>query len=852
MDKNNVLFFKKNNFSTGKHRKYKPSLQLEPIHQNIKLSFDVPNETITGTVGTIVKANVKGVNRIVLDAIDFDISHITGVDSWEYDGKNITINWDNFFEKDERREIIVEYIVQQPISGLYFSYPDNEYPNRPIYVVADHETQRASYWLPCIDHTSVRCTIDFELTSDISHTILANGQLLLEKENDDGSKTAHWKLEHPCPAYLLTIAVGEFIEYKDRDVDAGKGLIPLRYYTTQNYVPEDLKRAFDRTPAMLEWLSKKFKTPIEWSKYYQVATARHGGAMENISFVTWNDFAVLNETKYKESWWIVDSVNIHEMSHSLFGDHVVCDEFSHTWLKESWAVYTESIYLEDTRGKEEALYDMYNNATRYMKESDTKYARPIVTNVYDSSWDMFDAHLYPGGAWRIHMLRKTIGDERFFDAVADYLQTYKSKTVRTIDFQRKLEQHSGLDLEEFFDQWLYSSGYPKLKAEFTFDDSTKLCKLKIKQTQEDEKKNIGLFKFPLEVKIEEHDGSFKVERFDIVEKEHNFYVKTEKKPKLIQLDPDYKQLFSLEFNPGDDLLIRQLRIGNVIGRIQAIKELAKTGKRKNILTLKDHYLKESYWGVKIELAKALAKSPNFLAVEMLVELMAKETDPLVLPSFLRALDNLRYAIVFDSAKKFLERDEVLYNSQANALELIGSQRTKEAFNFLSKYEIKEDFQSIVLRGKYSGIGKTRTEEALDYLLDKLTYGNAPEKARGAVVNGIVECLSWMDKHVRERTVSRIIEVIQKERYEETIFSFARSLATLKETSTISLFQGLKAKIAYQDHPMIDRWIKEIEKGETTEEEIKKIRKEQDEMKLDVKKLFSRVEELEARRRDEDK
>jgi aminopeptidase N len=474
MDKNNVLFSRKNNFSTGKYRKYKPSLQLEPIHQNIKLNFDIQKETIAGTVGTIVKANVKGGNRIVLDAIDFDINNITGVDSWDYDGKRITISWDNSFEKDEKREIIIEYTVQQPISGLYFSHPDNEYPDRPIYVVADHETQRASYWLPCIDHTSVRCTLDFELTSDKTHTILANGKLVLEKENNDGTKTAHWKLEHPCPAYLLTIAVGEFIEYKDRDADAGKGLIPIRYYTTKNYTPDDLKRAFDRTPTMLEWLWNKFKTPIEWSKYYQISTARHGGAMENISFVTWNDFAVLNESKYKESWWIVDSVNIHEMSHSLFGDHVVCDEFSHTWLKESWAVYTESIFFEDTRGEDEALYDMYNNATRYMNESDTKYARPIVTNVYDSSWDMFDAHLYPGGAWRIHMLRKIIGDELFFNAVADYLQTYKGKTVRTVDFQRKLEQHSGLDLEEFFDQWLYSPGYPKLKAEFSFDDSTKL------------------------------------------------------------------------------------------------------------------------------------------------------------------------------------------------------------------------------------------------------------------------------------------------------------------------------------------------------------------------------------------
>jgi hypothetical protein len=46
------------------------------------------------------------------------------------------------------------------------------------------------------------------LTSDESHGLVANG--VLESEvTKDGRKTAHWRLDFPCPSYLACIAAGE-------------------------------------------------------------------------------------------------------------------------------------------------------------------------------------------------------------------------------------------------------------------------------------------------------------------------------------------------------------------------------------------------------------------------------------------------------------------------------------------------------------------------------------------------------------------------------------------------------------------------------------------------------------------
>ena len=63
---------------------------------------------------------------------------------------------------------------------------------------------------------------------------------------------------------------------------------------------------------------------------------------------------------------------------------------------------------------------MFQNQESYIAETSI-YARNIVTKHFEYSWAMFDAHTYPGGAWRIHMLRKRLGDAAFWNGVQGIL-----------------------------------------------------------------------------------------------------------------------------------------------------------------------------------------------------------------------------------------------------------------------------------------------------------------------------------------------------------------------------------------------------------------------------------------------
>ncbi|MBI4613083.1 MAG: hypothetical protein HY720_05685, partial [Planctomycetes bacterium] len=483
----------------GAEKHYPPDLEIEPVHLDIALALDLVARSAAGTVTVSVEGRRAGPMSLALDAIAFEDLSVRDAEGreirWSYDGKKIDVHWEESFARGERRRLAVSYRVVRPASGLFFCAPTEAYPGEPWFAATDHETERARFWLPTVDLPCVRSRLDFHLTAEARFTILANGTLVSEDRHADGTKTAHWRLESPCPSYLTCFAVGEFVRADDGEFEG----IPIVYFAPPPFSPADLLRSFGRTREMLAWMTKKLDHPFPYPKYFQFALPGFGGAMENISLVSWDDCFVLDETLAREWGPRVDLVNLHEMAHSYFGDLVVCRDFAHAWLKESWATYMEECWLEDAKGEEERRYHSYRHAKAYFQEADDKYKRPIVTREFSSSWDLYDRHLYPGGACRLHTLRCELGDDVFWPAVADYVRTYAGKTVETDDFRRILEARSGRSLGRFFDEWFHTAGYPFLKVSFEHDAKKKEGTFKIEQAQVDEKAGVPAFHLAIEL-----------------------------------------------------------------------------------------------------------------------------------------------------------------------------------------------------------------------------------------------------------------------------------------------------------------------------------------------------------------
>ena len=825
---------------------YPPDRQLEPTHMVIDITLNIENRYVVGTNEITFVSNSNIGQSLTLNAVDFDYVKIDqqGL-TYHYDEELIKIHFDAPIPKGEKRSVKIQYKVSNPAGGLYFFYPDKEYPDLPVYAAADHESTRARYWIPCMDYTAIRTTLEWRLTSKSGQTRLANGKFIEERDNGDGTGTTIWKHDYPCPVYIATIAVGEFTEFKDRDADGGKGPIPVAYYTSSNFTPHQLEISFKKTPDMIEWFYKKISVPFGWDKYYQYTLLDISGAMENQSLVSWNEFAVCDDENLSEVIDIVDIVNVHEMAHTYFGDMVVVTDFSHAWLKESWATMMESVYLEDHFGEDDYNYDLYLNAVGYMDEADSKYIRSVVNNKYESSWEMFDRHLYPGGGFRLHMLRKLLGDTMFWEGVRDYVKTHQGKVVETIDFKRKLEEHSGRDLGEFFDQWLFhAQGYPKLKVSYSYDDKKKQVKLGITQDQiKEEGPQATPFSLALEIGLSFGDNSsYDIHTVQLNGKSHTFTFKVYEEPKHVRIDPENKILHKLDFSPPNGQLVHQLKNSNMLGRIQAASFLAKKPKMKNIEAIRDAALKEPFWGARVEMAKALSSANSNFAISPLLEIAKAETNAKAKVRIYKELGTYQDEETVNFLNSVLKSDNGP-GAKGSALESLAKQLREDSFTVIKEYTTSSSHRDFLATLAYSALAHTRSEDAMEYLLVQSEYGKSPFRTRRSIVSSLTSLHMWQTKANQLRIKDKLIELLRdKDPYMR--LTSAVGLQSIDAKDAIPKLRLLQSTLVHQEALGIDKRITALQKSKP-ETKFADMEKKVEELNKTIQDMDKRLQDIEA-------
>jgi aminopeptidase N len=825
---------------------YPPDLELEPVHLDIDLAVDLATETASGTVTTTVRSRRDDPADLVLNAVEFRDLGVTAPDgqelTWHYDGDKIKIHWASPFKTNEERQVAVTYRVTSPADGLLFSQPDEGYPDKAWYATTDHETERARYWLPCVDLPSVRTTLEFHLRAKDRFTILANGYLVEEVQHRDGTKTAHWKLDQLCPSYLVCFAIGDFVRAADGSLNDGEKQVELTYFCSPEFDDAALIRSFGRTGRIMAWMTKKLDMPFPYPKYYQYALPDLGGAMENISLVSWSDRLLLDEAMAEEYAWIVDSVNVHEMAHSYFGDAVVIRDFAHAWLKESWATYLEHCWQEDEFGEDEAQYLYYTDAETYFREADEQYHRPIVTRRFKSSWQLYDNHLYPGGACRLHTLRRELGDEVFWKATRDYLKRFIGKVVETDDLRYVMEKHSGRSLGKFFDQWFHSPGYPHIKVGFSFDEGQKQGTFEIEQTQVDEEKKIGTFDLSVDLSWiidgEKHHLPVKLDQ-----PKHTFIVAMSAEPEQVRFDPGRKALHKLSFNPGDPMLCRQLTgADDVIGRIQAAHELAKSGKRANIEAIVAAYDDESFWGTREQFAKALGKANTDAAIDGLAHIIREESDARALAPIFRAAGTYRDERIKEALGDRL-RGQLPPAARRAAYEAMGAQRKEADWELLLEGSRQPGYNGIAQSGAFVGLAATRREEALDILQEQIPYGVHSNRVRPAMVSALADIGRVQEKAGRERVIEALEDLLRDPWY-FVRWGAATALGKMKAVESASALESFSRTVSYQDRVRVEKMVADLRAGDKSEGAPSK--KHVEELGEKVRKLEDRLQKLEAK------
>jgi aminopeptidase N len=574
------------------------------IHTKLEVSFDYSKRYLYGKATITLRPYFYPVNSVQLDAQGMEIKEVLLVKNpdlkelknqkdeksavlvsdqpaiqYTYKDNVLDIKLDRMYRNDEAYTLFISYVAKPDelkssggsaaISGdkgLYFINPEGKDPLKPVQVWTQGETQASSVWYPTIDRPNERMTQEIFMTVDKKYATLSNGELVASFDNNDGTRTDHWKMELPFAPYLSMMAIGDFAVVKDNKWRGRE----VNYYVEKEYEPH-AKAIFGNTPEMLEFYSNLLGVEYPWNKYSQIVVRDYvSGAMENVTATLHGEFLQQTTRELLDSDH--ESIIAHELFHQWFGDLVTCESWSNLPLNESFATYGEYLWIEHKYGRDAADEHSAQSRVGYFAESSRKQVDMIRFN-YEDQEDMFDAHSYNKGGQILHMLRKYVGDEAFFASLKLYLETNKFKSVEIHQLRLAFEEVTGEDLNWFFEQWFLSSGHPDIIINKSYDADKKIVKVNIRQVQDLSRS--PLFKIPMAVDIYSN-GTAQRHKITVNSADDTFELPSPSVPDWVNVDADKMLLCSKSEQKPLKEWIYQYNNGKLyLDRSVALEELGK-------------------------------------------------------------------------------------------------------------------------------------------------------------------------------------------------------------------------------------------------------------------------------------
>ncbi|MDV2990742.1 MAG: hypothetical protein N4J56_000396 [Chroococcidiopsis sp. SAG 2025] len=853
---------------------YNPDRPGQVEHIFLDLNLDIPNQSYNGTCTIQLKPVRNGIDRLTLDAVSLNI-HSVQVDTtsttYDYDGQQLQVHLANPTQTGQSIKIAIAYSVAKPQRGIYFIAPDKHYPNKPVQVWTQGEDEDSRFWFPCFDYPGQLATSEIRVRVPKPYIAISNGRLIHTEENGD-YKIFHWLQEQVHPSYLMTLAVGDFAEIQDEW--NGK---PVTYYVEKGR-EEDARRSMGKTPRMVEFFSQKYGYPYAFPKYAQVCVDDFiFGGMENTSTTLLTDRCLLDERAAIDNR-LTESLVAHELAHQWFGDLVVIKHWSHAWIKEGMASYSEVMWTEQEYGVEDAAYYRLLEARNYLAEDSSRYRRPIVTHVYREAIELYDRHLYEKGSCVYHMIRAELGEELFWRAIQTFVQDNAHNTVETIDLLRAIEKVTGRNLLFLFDQYVYRGGHPEFKVAYTWDGDSKLAKVTVNQTQNDlfdlkipiafgytRESGVGSRESGKNAEGENSNSTTHYSLFTthskaftvrVNEKEQSFYFPLAEKPQFISFDVNnnYLKTVSLEYSVPE--LKAQLQFDpDPISRIYAAEALGKKGGLEALYALAEALKSDRFWGVKVEVAKQLAQIKLDQAFEALVVGLNDE-NPLVRRAVVEALGNIKTYASYKALKPIVEDGDRSYYVEAAAARAIGiiaaaklEEKPKEekVLKLLrSILENKAGWNEVVRSGAIAGLSQMKTSaEALDLILEYTRLG-VPQALRLAAVRALGAISTGQSAADLERILERLTELAQ-ESFFLTQVSVVNALGQMETPKAIAILQTLATQsLDGRVQRIAEEAVAKVQSSAGSDQAVKQLRDEIDQLKKQNQTLMSRLESLEAK------
>lgn len=581
----------------GRYREH----NFDALTLDLNIKFNTKNGEIIGEELLTFKVTQPDIDSIFLDApfINIEMVYFT-INKlplrFVTNEKGVVIYFPVPLPWKEIFTLKIKYTAQ-PRKGLYFiGWQDAKNISRKqIWTQGQGIDNR--YWFPAYDDVNDKVITSTTITFDADYTVVSNGELKSKKLNDDSTITWKYQMTKPHSPYLVMLAIDK---YGYKDYVSKSGVVSRQYYYKDR--PQDVAATYRYSNEMMDWMEKELQVPYPWTTYSNTPVQDFMyGAMENTTATVYGDFYLLDDRANIDRPYV--STNAHELTHQWFGDMITEWSATHHWLHESFATYYAKQFSATVYGQEQYEMSKYNEMKSAIN-ADNQNRYPVAHSKAGSS------RHYPKGSFVIDMLRYTVGDSLFNYCITQYLKKHAFGMVDSHDFFRAFVEHTGINLDWFFDQWIYKSGYPKLNVnQWQKGGKAYVAFAQTHQTDS----LLGYFKFPTDIEFYYTDKSIDTKRFWVQNENDTIVFDISDNKVLANIIPDAGLHLIREIaeeNSYEQLLFRLQNAKHFIDRYQALLAMKEIGLEKKSKDIQQVFYTSTSSYLKAEILSQLSKDES--------------------------------------------------------------------------------------------------------------------------------------------------------------------------------------------------------------------------------------------------
>lgn len=419
-----------------------------------------------------VQTNFKTIQNNV-SVITFDLRSVLVVDSVVFrnaqlpagnitrTGNIVSINLGTTLADNFTDSLIIYYQGVPPaVSGAAQGYQKATNSGAGNYITTLSESYEDRDWWPCkadmqdkIDSMDITVNVPWAALSEADTFWVACNGKLVDSTINGTSRTFVFKNRYPMASYLVFVSVAKFNRYY-RSVNIGGTDVQVVYNlfkgkTAMTYT--NILTAMDKMNPLLSAFSDKFS-------HYPFKNEKHGyydgllgaGGMEHQTF---SGISTSSLTSI--------STLAHELMHQWFGDNVTFGTWNDLWLAEGFARYSEALAGELVPSLGINPYSRRNSfkSSALSNSSVSTWIPNANTGNSDLIWNSnYGSAVYERGAMIVSMLRSICGDQKFYQAMADYQTTLAGKTASTDSLKNYFNKVLVRDITPFFNDYVGGSG----------------------------------------------------------------------------------------------------------------------------------------------------------------------------------------------------------------------------------------------------------------------------------------------------------------------------------------------------------------------------------------------------------